>query len=1027
MRYRRLLLLHVIVLTAITLKAQISLTVYTNETITLNAPSSPNSFAPDLFSVTWSKFSGDNCVSLVNAQHPTVTVNILEKGYQVIKCYCRFYNKDDDPYKYVEQTTLFHLTCIDNNGGGSSGEDNPEGGESSGDTFFQTKTEENISLWCKATRDFYGKFCIVERPTYISSSYSCIPATTKGKVTIPENTSSGPIKRIERNAFHDIPGITDVVIPKTVNFVAYHVIIKCKNIKSITSLNETPPTAELDRIFDEDILYNATLYVPTQEAKKKYSVATGWKDFVTIKVIGEPDDIKVSNITLNTTSASIMVGESFQLYAKVYPNDAADKRVAWSSSSSSGNYVIADVNSEGLVTGKRAGETTITCKAKDRSGTYATCTVKVVDKNSEFKAKNSNGVEMLFHIVSECNKTCALGGKTSLNACIDKTTSGQIVIPSEIEGYTVIEINSAAFKDCANIESITIPPTITKIRDRAFINCTSLKEIKGLNNIDYVEPYAFINTPWYESLSDGPVYIGSAFYTYKGEMPVHTTLKIKEGTKTICPQAFSQSSTETAYKRYPGLESFVIPSSVCLIGYDNAIWHEESGYYSQGNPELFDCPNLQSIVIDDENEYYHSPDNCNAIIEKNTGIMLAASNKTVIASFARAIAPKAFDGLEGITTLTIPDNIEVFGGISKCKNLESLYFGKGVKVIRTSYSNPKLKSIAVDADNNNYDSRNDCNAVIQKTTSTLIIGCTSTIIPASVEVINNFAFNGNGSELDIPSIKIPDNVRKICNSAFSDLNKVRTVVIGKGVNEIENYAFGGYFINLMEIYSLNENPTDIAENAFMSETYKKGTLYVPVGSKSKYQNTTGWKNFKNIVEGEPIDNSTTEVIWENDGSHGIVNWNSDYRFACEENKDGNETYVIPINVWRKMKTTTFYLDLQATNPLIRVTTGSHSVSYPANYIGPGDELLTDKGNGMWTFKIDLSSAPYLLDVIDEQHMLLYGEGYTPLKLYFLGTTDIQGIKVMENLNNDVFSISGQRLAMPKKGINIINGKKVVVR
>ena len=83
----------------------------------------------------------------------------------------------------------------------------------------------------------------------------------------------------------------------------------------------------------------------------------------------------VTSITLNTSSASLKVGETKQLTATVSPSNATDKSVSWSSSNSS----VASVNSSGLVTAKGAGTATITCRANDGSGVQATCNVTVLE------------------------------------------------------------------------------------------------------------------------------------------------------------------------------------------------------------------------------------------------------------------------------------------------------------------------------------------------------------------------------------------------------------------------------------------------------------------------------------------------------------------------------------------------------------------------------------------------------------------------------------------------------------------------
>ena len=128
--------------------------------------------------------------------------------------------------------------------------------------------------------------------------------------------------------------------------------------------------------------------------------------------------------------------------------------------------------------------------------------------------------------------------------------------------------------------------------------------------------------------------------------------------------------------------------------------------------------------------------------------------------------------------------------------------------------------------------------------------------------------------------------------------------------------------------------------------------------------------------------STETVFWEGDGSAGAVSWNGTYRFALEGHDGNNECIAeFPQNIWDRIKTETFYVTLTGDNPQIRVTDGWWSTTWTGVDIQPGSEYLEDLGDGIYTLTINLSDDP-LLDVLDAQHLLLTGDRYTPLKLYF---------------------------------------------
>ncbi|MDO5527699.1 MAG: Ig-like domain-containing protein [Prevotella sp.] len=83
--------------------------------------------------------------------------------------------------------------------------------------------------------------------------------------------------------------------------------------------------------------------------------------------------VSVTSVTLNQSSISLKEGNTYQLSASVYPANATNKNVNWSSSNTS----VASVCSYGLISAKSSGTATVTCRAADGSGKYATCRVSV--------------------------------------------------------------------------------------------------------------------------------------------------------------------------------------------------------------------------------------------------------------------------------------------------------------------------------------------------------------------------------------------------------------------------------------------------------------------------------------------------------------------------------------------------------------------------------------------------------------------------------------------------------------------------
>ena len=180
-------------------------------------------------------------------------------------------------------------------------------------------------------------------------------------------------------------------------------------------------------------------------------------------------------------------------------------------------------------------------------------------------------------------------------------------------------------------------------------------------------------------------------------------------------------------------------------------------------------------------------------------------------------------------------------------------------------------------------------------------------------------------------------------------------------------------------YTLSEEPLASGILGLIDEQHLlfTGTGYTPL---MLYYTEDVW------VPGGAVEIVRTS-IWKNDGSVPAATWSgSPYRFGME-GMDGNNECVaeIPAETWEKMKTTPFMVDIQPAADWfqIRILDGWWSVgNNDANDITPSYEGLVDNGDGTFTFVVDLAANPDLVAVLDAQHLLFAGDGFTILEMYW---------------------------------------------
>jgi len=276
---------------------------------------------------------------------------------------------------------------------------------------------------------------------------------------------------------------------------------------------------------------------------------------------------------------------------------------------------------------------------------------------------------------------------------------------------------------------------------------------------------------------------------------------LPKGTTSIGNSAFSGCT---------GLTSITIPSSVTSIGgyaFDGCTGLTSitipSSVTSIGVSAFDGCTGLTSITI---------PDSVTSIgigaFDGCTGL-----TSITIPSSVTSIGNTAFSGCTGLTSITIPSSVTSIENMAfyECTGLTSITIPSSVTSIGIgAFSGcTNLTNITVDEKNTIYDSRNNCNAIINKETNTLIQGCKTTTILSSVTSIGGYAFSGCTG---LTSITIPSSVTSIGNMAFSRCTGLTSITIPDSVKSIGFNVFVGC-TGLISI-TIPDSVTSIGNSAF---------------------------------------------------------------------------------------------------------------------------------------------------------------------------------------------------------------------
>ena len=456
---------------------------------------------------------------------------------------------------------------------------------------------------------------------------------------------------------------------------------------------------------------------------------------------------------------------------------------------------------------------------------------------------------------------------------------------------------------------------------------------------------------------DGTATVVKCATDYSGNVSIPTVVTYNGTTYTVT------SISENAFKECGYLTSVTIPNSVTSIGRMAFAycWSLESVTLSENISSIegytfYDCNSLTSITIPNNVTY---------------------------------VGENAFGYCYNLSAVTFGNNVTTIDNyaFAYCWSLESVTIPASVSYIgySTFVSCNSLNSIVVESGNTTYDSRNNCNAIIETASNTLITGCQSTIIPETVTTIGDEAFyNCDG----LTTIAIPNSVTSIGYYAFANCDNLSSVDLGNGVTTISGRAFE--YCYAMTSVTIPASVTEIGSWAFYdcptivmegttpptisSSTFKsEATIFVPCTALDTYLATSVWQDLNLQGSNYTVTLSATEggyaQITASDCATNTVTIEAypEERYVFTQWSDGNTDNPRILTLTEDIALTAEFtiLTYPVTNLVVTTNCGTAYASWESD--APWFEVAAFDANGDYvlydivTYKVGVSNSQPFAD------------------------------------------------------------------